>query len=62
MMIGLKFLGLLTTVLQTVFITLKLSGQVSWPWLTVMAPTLVPVFLLGVGSLWLILLLLTHEK
>jgi len=58
-----KLLGALNTVLQTVFITLKVTGQVSWPWLTVMAPTLVPVFLLlGIAALWLILQLATHEK
>jgi hypothetical protein len=57
-----KLLGALNTVLQTVFITLKVTGQVSWPWLTVMAPTLVPVFLLGITALWLILQLATHEK
>jgi hypothetical protein len=61
-MIWAKALGGLNTILQTVFITLKLTGQVPWPWLTVMAPTLVPIFLLGLGALWLILQLLTHEK
>ena len=61
-MTWLKLLGALNTVLQTVFITLKVTGQVSWPWLTVMAPTLVPIFLLGLGSLWIVLQLLTHEK
>jgi hypothetical protein len=61
-MIWLKPLGYLSIILQTVFVTLKLTCQVSWPWLTVMAPTLVPIFLLGLGALWLILQLLTHEK
>lgn len=61
-MIWLKPLGFLGIILQTVFITLKLTGQVYWPWLTVMAPILVPIFLLGLGALWLILQLLTHEK
>jgi hypothetical protein len=61
-MIWIKLPGALCIVLQTVFITLKVTGQVSWPWLTVLSPTLVPIFLLGLGGLWLILQLLSHEK
>jgi hypothetical protein len=61
-MIWIKLPGALCIVLQTVFITLKVEGQVSWPWLTVLSPTLVPIFLLGLGALWMILQLLSHEK
>lgn len=61
-MILIKLSAASNTVLQTVFITLKVTGQISWPWLTVFSPTLVPIFLLGLGSLWLTLQVLSHEK
>lgn len=38
---GVGFLGLLTLI----FITLKLTGFIAWPWFWVLAPTLIPFIL-----------------
>lgn len=47
---------------QGVYIGLKLSGQVAWTWLLVLSPILTLIFLLGVGALWLVLMLLINKK
>ena len=35
------------TALQTVLMTLEVTGYVTWPWLWVLAPLWIPVMLLG---------------
>ena len=47
---------------QGVYIGLKLSGQVAWTWLSVLSPILTLTFLLGVGTLWLVLMLMINKK
>lgn len=36
------------TLLAIVFITLKLTGNISWPWLWVLAPIWAPLLLFGI--------------
>ena len=55
--IGPGFLGILTLI----FITLKLTGYISWSWLWVLAPLWVPLAIVltifvVIGAIWLIYL------
>lgn len=47
----------LVTVLGLVFVVLKLTGEIDWPWLWVLAPFWVPIVvgvaLLGVGAIFI---------
>lgn len=51
-----SFTGLLTIV----FITLKLTGYISWPWIWVISPILIPIAIaLLIFLVWLVLALIT---
>ena len=40
------------SILQLIFITLKLLGKISWRWLWVLSPTWISIMLLGI--VWII--------
>ena len=39
------------TILGLIFITLKLTGHITWSWLWVLSPFWIPLILIGVGFL-----------
>ena len=41
--------------MQGLLLAMKLTGQITWPWLSVLAPTLIVIFGLGLFTLLLIL-------
>lgn len=51
---GIGFLGLLAAGLTILFVALKLTGAIAWPWIGVLAPALIYVGL-GIAILALIL-------
>lgn len=50
---ALTSLGWLTTIITLIFVVLKLTGEITWPWVGVLAPTLIH------WSVWLVLVGLT---
>lgn len=44
------------TILAIVFITLKLTGNISWPWLWVLAPIWAPLLLFGIIAYILVII------
>jgi len=48
--------------LQTVLVTLKLSGSISWPWWQILLPFWGPAIILGVFVMWAIFAALSSEK
>ena len=44
------------TLLAIVFITLKLTGNITWPWLWVLAPIWAPLLLFGIIAYILVII------
>lgn len=50
----------LPTLLSVLFIILKLAGVIGWPWLIVLAPLILPFFVVIVVILFIVLLQVAH--
>lgn len=54
-------MGMLLTVIQGVFIGLKLAGLLAWSWLWVLMPTLLPILVFCLLVVAVLLLAVTSE-
>jgi len=49
------------TVIQIVFLILKLAGLVNWSWWWIWAPTLIPLGIFGLVALWVLCAFIVRE-